>query len=274
MKIKDILIKIWQYLSTPKGQRNVLIVILALCIIYFRSCGKSSIDIDMYEQNIAALTDSLRVYKDKTGQLVYEKNALISSEKDLKNLNKELGEQIKNLKDHPIVVIETDGTIVHDTVNIPVSAGIPWYDKDHTVKNVSFSWKHDTLFTKNNYRKISGNYLVQVDTSWNVSSKNFMITQDEIGISFTTGLTESKNGTLEIFVKSPYPGFKPTDVNGALIDPRTSDVIKKFFPPERWSIGPYVGYGVYFDPVKMTMGSGINAGISVSYGIFQWKGKK
>lgn len=271
----NILIKLWEYLSTPKGQRNALLIVFVLCIVYFRSCtGGSSIDTTVYEQNIAALTDSLRVYKTKNGELVYEKSSLLTSTKELKQLNNELAEEVKYLKDNPIVIIKWKTKIVHDTVYLPVVVGEAYWNEDSTIKTVPFTWKYDTVYIENNYRKLAGQYLVQVDTLLNVVTKSFIISTDEIGMSFTTGLTESKDGNLEIFIKTPYPGFKPVDVDGALIDPRESDVIKKFFPPKRWSIGPYIGYGFYFDPVKGKAGSGINAGISVSYGIIQWKGKK
>lgn len=266
--------KIWEYLSSTKGQRNVLIILFVLAIIYFRGCGDQSQTIAKYEQNIAALNDSIRIYKTKNGEIVYEKNALIVSKNELSKYSKDLEKEIKYLKDNPIVVIKWKTKIEHDTVFIPVVPGEEHWNDDHTVKTVAFNWKYDTVYVDNNYKKLEGKYLVQVDTSLNVVTKSFMISKDEIGLSFTTGLTESKDDKLEIFIKSSYPGFKPTDVQGALIDPQKSDIIKKFFPPKRWTVGPYIGYGLYFDPSKMSVGSGINVGISVSYGLFQWKSKK
>ena len=99
------------------------------------------------------------------------------------------------------------------------------------------------------------------------------ITTDELGISLTTGLTE--NGDfLEIFVKSTYPGFTPTSINGSLIDPTKSEVIKKYFPPKKWAIGVFVGYGVYFDPMNIRVGNGLQIGLGLQYNILQWNFKK
>ena len=100
------------------------------------------------------------------------------------------------------------------------------------------------------------------------------ITTDEFGMSLITGLTENKDGLLEIFIKSPYPGFKVTSIDGALIDPNESEVIKKYFPPKRWAIGFYGGYGIYYDPLKISAGSGLQIGIGLQYNILQWNLKK
>jgi hypothetical protein len=268
--------KIWDYIKSPKGQRNLLIILLVLVIVFWRGCGSvDSIDVMEYEQNIAALKDSLRVYKDKNGDLIYEKASLIASAKELKHLNEELAKEIKYLKDNPVVVIKWKTKIVHDTVYIYVEPEDSYWNSDSTIKTVPFNWNYDTIFIANNYRKIGGKYLVHVDTaSLDITSDSFMISTDEIGMSFTTGLTENEDDFLEIFIKSSYPGFVPTDVDGALIDPRESKVIKKFFPPKRWGLGLYAGYGVYMDPWKGNVGHGFSAGASITFSLVQWKGKK
>ena len=274
-----ILTTILDYIKTPKGQRNVLLVALVLAIIFLRGCGgkgASEADVIMYEQNIAALKDSIRTYETKNGDLVYKKASLLVESKDLKKFNEDLANEVKNLKDNPIVITKFVTKIVHDTLWLEPtidSNNITW-NSDSTVRIIPFTWGDSTKYAPNNYRNIAGKYIIEVDTSLNVVTKSFAITKDELGLSFTTGITENKDGLLEIFITSPYPGFKPTGIDGALIDPRESDVIKKFFPPKRWAIGPYVGYGVYVDPAKATVGTGVQLGVGISYGIFQWGKKK
>ena len=41
----------------------------------------------------------------------------------------------------------------------------------------------------------------------------------------------------------------------------------------RWSIGPYVGYGFYYDPWKGNVDHGINGGVGVGYRLIGWKKK-
>lgn len=247
-----------------------IVVIIILVILLLRTCRTP---IENYDQNIKALTDSIRMYKAKNGDLVFEKNAFIANEKELNKLNVNLASEVKNLKDNQVVIIKPTIKIIHDTVTIYVKQGSSAHNSDSTVKYASFTWNLDTIYDINNYRKLSGDYLISVDTNLNIKTDNFRITTDEFSIGLTTGLTE-KDGDVEIFIKSNYPGFTPSSIDGALFDPRDSKVIKKYFPPKRWSLGPYIGYGAYIDLSSGNVGTGVSAGVSLSYGIFQWNFKK
>ncbi len=269
--------QISEYLKTPKGQRNALFIALVVVLVFmFRSCGGDSLDKLKYEQNISSLRDSVRTYQTKNGELVSEKMALILEKSELEGYNSELNEEIKYLKDNPIVVTKVVTKIVHDTIYIKPkldSTGIT-YNSDSTIKYTPFKWDIDSLYSEGNYRRIGGEYIISVDTSLNTDTKDFVILNDEIGLSFTTGLTENDEGKVEIFITSKYPNFKAVKIDGALFDPRESKVIKKFFPPKRWGVGVYGGYGVYVDPGKFTAGTGLTFGVGISYNLFQWKGKK
>jgi hypothetical protein len=274
MKVLEVIL---ESLKNPKTQRNVLLGVLIAVIIFFRGCGGGDeISTMEYEQNIAALQDSIRTYETKNGELVSEKLALLTDKKNLKNLNDDLAKDIKYLKDNPIVVTKFVTKIVHDTVWLEpeIDSTNITFNQDSTVKIIPFNWGDSTQFDDNNYRKIGGSYIVQVDSNMNAKTTKFSITKDEMGISFTTGITENKDNQVEIFIKSNYPGFIPTQIDGALFNPTESEVIKKYFPPKRWGVGVYGGYGFYFDPQKVTIGSGIQVGVGVSYNLFQWKGKK
>jgi hypothetical protein len=259
-------------LNDTKTQRNFLIGLVIVLILLMRSCGPSESTVTTLTQNVKALNDSIRSYKDRNGQLVYQKGALISDIKGLKDLNKDLAAEVKYLKDHPLVVIKTVIKIVHDTVYIPVQIGEPTWNLDGSVSR-DLNWKYEKEFSKGNYRKLEGDCIATIDTSRNLLVSPMHITTDELGISLTTGFVE--NGDyLEIFVKSQYPGFKPTSIDGALIEPNKSEILKKYFPPKKWAIGVYGGYGVYYDPLKISGGTGIQIGLGLQYNILQWNIKK
>ena len=265
-------------LKTVKGQRNALfIALVVLLVIMFRSCsGDTDIEKFKYEQNIAALRDSVRTYETKNGDLVSEKTALITDKSELKKYNDELNKEIKHIKDNPIIIKKVSVEMIHDTIyaeTIIDSNGIV-FNKDSSVKVVPFRWDIDSTYSKGNFRRIGGKYIISIDTSMNVRSKDFVITHDELGLSFTTGITENEDDRVEIFIKSNYPNFKAVKIDGALFDPRESKVIKKFFPPKRWGVGVYGGYGIYIDPGKFTAGTGLTFGVGISYNVFQWRVRK
>ena len=56
----------------------------------------------------------------------------------------------------------------------------------------------------------------------------------------------------------------------------STESIKSFTLKEtqsRWSIGPNIGYGFYYDPSKGTAGHGLTGGISINYRLLGWKKK-
>ena len=264
-------------LKTVKGQRNALFIgLVVVLVIMFRSCsGDTDIEKFKYEQNIAALRDSVRTYETKNGDLVSEKTALITDKSELKKYNDELSKEVKNLKDNPIIVKKVSVEIIHDTIYVDpqIDSSAIVYNADSSIKVVPFKWSDSTRYDKNNFRNIGGKYIVTVDTNMNVRSKDFVIINDEIGMSFTTGITENEDDRVEIFVKSDYPNFKAVKIDGALFDPRESKVIKKFFPPKRWGIGVFGGYGIYIDPDNFRAGTGVTFGVGLSYDLLQWRGK-
>jgi hypothetical protein len=266
---------IWfgKWIKDPKNQRNLTIVIALIVIILVQRCSPSQGEVNTLKQNLFAMNDSIRTYKTKNGTLVYEKGALISENGNLKSLNKGLSDEIKYLKDNPIVVIQTKIVIKHDTIKVPVYVGVPIYHKDGSVTR-ELTWKYEKDFGKGNSRKLSGKLDVTVDTSMNLTSSPVHITNDEFSLAITTGLTENKDGLLEIFVKSDYPGFSVSELDGALIDPKKSEVLKKYFPPKKWSLGLYTGFGPYVDPFNAKVGVGVQVGIGLQYNLIQWNFKK
>jgi hypothetical protein len=93
-----------------------------------------------------------------------------------------------------------------------------------------------------------------------------------MGFSFVTGLRE-KDKALEIFVTPKYPGMTVTQIEGAVIDPYKSDVLKKMFPNKKFSLGPYVGVGVGAGVGlngKPIFGPVFNIGVGLQYSIIKF----
>lgn len=261
------------YLKDPKTQRNLLLIAVVVLIFCLRSCGPSKGELNTMNQNLFALNDTLRSYKTKTGQLIYEKGALIADKSSLEKYNKALSDEIKNLKDHPVVVIKPEIRIVEVPKYIPVYIKDSTKNEDGSITR-SLEWAYDTTYSEGNFRKLKGDFRATVDSNLNLSTTPMHINRDEFGMSLTTGLTENKKGLLEIFVTSKYPGFSVTNLDGALIDPAKSKVLKKYFPPKRWAVGVFAGYGICYDPTNLQISRGIQLGVGIQYNLFQWNFKK
>lgn len=247
-----------------------LAIVAALCLLLFRQCDSNlslKSQIKIQNMNLDALKDTVRVQKNKAGEATYIKKTLLASKKDLENLNKELAEELDKQKGKVIVIekIVTKTKVDTHYVNN--------YLTSYQNGNYSLDWKYDSLFSVNNYRKFSGKSFFSVDTINNrVIPGTTRIDQDEMGFSFVTGLRE-KGNALEIFVTPKYPGMKITEIEGAVIDPYKSDVLKTMFPNKKWSVGPYVGIGMgagYGLNGKPIAGPVFNVGLGIQYSWFKF----
>jgi len=137
----------------------------------------------------------------------------------------------------------------------------------------SLDWTLDTTYSPGNFRYFSGNSFF----TWNKELGKPIagvtrINEDKMGFSFTTGLRE-KDKALEIFITPKYPGMEITDIEGAIIDPQKSDVLKKMFPQKKWYIGPQMGIGLgggYNVTGTPAFGPMIYLGVGVGYGVFRF----
>lgn len=241
-----------------KIQRNVLLIVIVmlLCIGYFgwTKIGDLDRNIAISEQNIKALNDSVRVSKTKNGKLEYSINTLISDKSDLGKLSENLANQLKNEKgkvhelNQIVANIKPNDTIVITNTIIKYPNG-----------DCGLAWKYDTTYDKNNFRRIEGESQFRLD-KMGVIPMNTYITKDEVNFNLITGLRE-KDGNVEIFANSNYPNLVITNLEGAIIDPKTHPLLKKFTKQKRWGVGPYVGVGVNSN---LTFNMQVGVGITMS----------
>jgi archaellum component FlaF (FlaF/FlaG flagellin family) len=248
MKIKELIKKY--------GINTILIAgLIVLGILYLNQCSKSSKlkdDATIAEMNARAQSDSIRTYKTKNGTLVYEKSALIASKNELKDLNSALYKEIKDLNNNPKIVIKEKIKIVHDTVKVNTII------TDLGNNKFQLSWKNDTTYSANNYHKLHGRTQVVLDST-GLKDPITYIDVNEIGMSFTTGLNKGKDN-YEIFIKSDYPGFTATSIEGAIIDKKMITSNESSFV-----IGPSIGYGLVF--TNGVINYGPTVGITITYNL-------
>lgn len=254
-----------------KRKDIVLLGIVAiLCLFLFKQCD-SNLDlksqVKIQNMNLDALNDSVRVQKNRAKEDTYVKKTLLADKKSLEKLNKDLKDELDKQKGKVVVIEKVVTKTKVDTHYVNN------YLTSYGNNQFSLDWKYDSAFSVNNYRKFSGKSFFVIDTTNNkVLPGKTRIDQDEMGFSFVTGLRE-KDKALEIFVTPKYPGMKITEIEGAVIDPYKSDVLKTMFPNKKFSVGPYVGVGIgagYGLNGKPIAGPVFNIGIGIQYSIIKF----
>ena len=67
--------------------------------------------------------------------------------------------------------------------------------------------------------------------------------------------------------------MKVTKMEGAVVDPDKSKILKDMFPDKRISVGPYIGIGMgglYNLGGEIIFGPVLNVGLGIQYSIFKF----
>lgn len=226
-----------------KDWRNVVSVASLIAVIIL-ACKYRSLKSD-YNDIRNSAQDTLTVYKNKVGELYAQQKTYIVEIKDLKKHNQELYDEVKNLKDHPIVVTkiktvtEYKDKIVKDTVTIDPSG------------NYTFNMNYN-------------------DPWFNLSGKSTLNIETMIGtakfdsISFPNTITVDlieKNNQLSFIAKSDNPYCQINSLNGSILSPETSSVLKKRFD-KKWAVVVGVGptLSVYDNKIVILPGLQVTIG--------------
>ncbi len=253
---------------STKKQRNVLVIVLLILVlgigIGFNRYSSLKNELMFAEQNNKALADSVRTSQNKLGEIEYSKNILITEKNNLENLNSDLAEELKKEKGKVNEIIKLVSTIKRDTTYL-TNTLIEYPDGEKGLE-----WSNDTIYSENNERHLSGISKFALDSNGNIIPLETIITNDYIKFDMVTGLRE-KDGNIEIFVRSGFPGFENIELDGAIIDPHKHPVMKKFTQPKRWGIGPYAGIGLGINTVpNPNIGFGFSFGIGIQYSLIRF----
>ena len=188
--------------------------------------------------------DTLTVYKNKVGELYSQQNIYITEIKDLKKTNSELYAEVKNLKDNPVVVtkvktvIEFKDKIIKDTVTLDPSG------------NYTFNMKY-----KDQWANISGRSTFDISTMIGTAKFDSIFFPNTITIDLI-----EKNNQLSLIGKSYNPYCQINSLNGAILSPEKSSVIKKRFD-KKWSVVVGIGSTVSVYDSKIILLTGLQVTI-------------
>jgi hypothetical protein len=248
MRIIQTFKSIWNWVRDSRNQTAVMFIgIVVLVILFFRGCSEEErlrAELRMKENNIIALKDTVRTEKTRSGEMQQVKTILMADMKDLRDLNKNLYDEVKDQKGKVYYISQITAKL-NDKLKNWTPGGEYIYDSVSGTDIIS--WNFDT--SGNDWgRKISGRTSFKIASTcsgYTVTPRSSYLENLSYNFSITTGLKESQKfpGHLEIFVNSSYPGMTFDRIDGSLVNP--SD-FKKYLPsekPKKWSIGPYIGLG-------------------------------
>jgi hypothetical protein len=248
-----------------------LIMLAAIGILFLmllQQCNATKIaksNLAVANQNNFALRDTIRTEKNKANELQFQKGILLTSEKGLRDLNGELYDELKKQGDDIAFLQKIVGKLStpKPPAPIPGNGGVTGNPCDSSGTYFA-EWKDNRKFDSLNWRRLEAKTDITVQKGKVTEVKTDIIT-DEIGFNLVTGIKENREGNFEIFVKSDYPGFVPTRIDGAFI-PR-----KDLFPAQKkknWSVGagPQIGVGAGgLNGVSPVWYIGIGVGLQYSF---------
>lgn len=247
---------------------DIRLILLAgvvfLTLLLYRQCETEKAlrsDLQNAKNNQAALVDSVRASKNKAGELQFQIRSFISSIEDLKVLNSELASEVNKQRGQVAQLTKIVGNLStkHDdpAPGINISKGQPC---DSLGGSFISTWESYKKYDSLNWRILKGQTTINLKNK-KVTNSETSILVDEVNFDLITGLTQVDDH-FEIFVKSNYPGFRPTSIRGAYIP---NDKLCPKQEPKKWSFGfgPQLGIGV--TGPNVSFGYYFGAGFSLQY---------
>lgn len=220
-------------------------------------------------QNRAAMIDSISVmFNKKLKAWEYSKdNFVVQRLNDLEKYDKSFTDELKKVKGDVIAAIKTE--VQGNLGGIEASTKLSVLDLPTNYYGLKFKSEY---FDEGFEQKITGMSKFHVipnekNKTWNIVPDPITVLDTNfVAIKMTYGFKETKN-QYQVFATTKSDKIKVTGLEGGYI------IDKQPLPgpvkPKKWSLGPYVGYGLSADP-NNTAQFGWNIGFGIHYNIIRW----
>jgi len=274
--MKKILEAVWKFINSKFFGYAVVIVL----ILFLAGQCKRNTDLKrenkIQEQNIAAANDSINTYKNKNGQLTSEKAVWVLTEKQLKEENKGLYDQVKDQKgkiislNNVVFQLKQDTTILHDTIRYLKSIIGKPVQIDATTWSLPWELDYRWDTQGKNWDNFIGHTIVQVDTiNFKVTHKNTLLDQRTGNIELTFG-EKVVDGKFNVYVTTDYPGLSAKSMKGYFVDPNSNKDIKSLIEKRHWFTGFSISFGITPTWDFIHKQPTIVIGPTLGYTIYQW----
>lgn len=215
----------------------ITILLTVLLCMSMRQCISNK---HTYNNNIIALTDTIKYYKGKNEELVASKTMIETSFNNIKYINDSLYNVLKS-----IGVKNPDNVVYIETVIRDEKHDTVWFDN---INSINKYIKKDFDFS-NKYRTLKGYvYFNKPDTL------GLTIEQNDVTADFTVAQKDNN-----VYITSNNPYIKYNNIIG--IKNRSEHKIKT----KRFGVGPYIGIGINKDAKIEPV-----VGIGLSWSIFRF----
>lgn len=272
MNIIKILQVIW---TVIKSKYFAYAVVGIITLFAFGQCNSKQDEIakrTKADQNLVAMNDTAKFYKDKYGNSVTEKSILIMTEKELKKKNKELYDKVQQQSGNIISLNTTLIQLKQDTTmlrnKLKGMGGVTTAIDSTTFRTdweLVYDWDKQNydIYKGSTYNKILSVNPLKVEHQ----KTELTFRQSQIDLTFGEKVVDGK---YKVFIQSAYPGLTQKSLEGIFIDPNTNKDIKKLIKKQHWFTGFSVGISV--TPGYDLLGNkfGITVGPSLTWNMFQW----
>ena len=163
--------------------------------------------------------------------------------------------EIKSIYDTPLFITKVKTEFRIDTIHATSDTIIKTVYNDTLYHNLRWhATEKDKWYSMNGDTRVKGNFDKFNTTITNLSVKND-ITLDVI----------EKDKQLKVLARNTNPYIKNTEIKSVVIDPSKSKVLKEYFKPGRFSVGPYLGVGINKDMVVSPQ-----IGVGITYTLFRF----
>lgn len=240
---------------------GIILIVLSSLIMNVYQFNNGRINNRINNANITALTDTLKIERNKIGEMVKSKSLLIMDIKELKNTNSDLSNEINKLsskdKRNLIEINKLNFTIdmLKDSIEV--------LQPDGTIVVINDSTKTYPFSKVNKFRDLQWDVTVTDKVNLpNIVTSTLKV--DKIYADLVINKSKEKNN-LVLSVSSSNPYVNVTNVQGSVIDLSAYNSYQK---PKPFGIGLHAGYGlgtnngiVYLTPY---------IGVGISYNIIRF----